>query len=543
MPVAAERSDAVAVLYALVAASFTVSGAIASARRPASRIGELMTWFAIVWAVSYLTGFSTSPLIYTVGGILVNVRYAVYAAILVAFPSGRLALPLDRAIVGSILFAGLPLEIVRLLFLEPAAGPGNALLAWPSDATADAISAVQRVIFVAAVAVMLVVLVRRWLGATAAGRRTLTPAVAGTPLFVLAAIIAVGGTIPDSLLRPLLVAFMAAPVALLASMLQARLARSAVADLIVALRGDPGPAAIRDAFARSLRDPTLTVAYWLPEYGTYADADGAPVDVTPQSGRAITPVDRNDTRIAALVHDASLCDEPQLLDAVAAAAAISLENARLHVELRARLEELRGSRARIVEAVDAERRRIERDLHDGAQQRMVAVAMQLQMVRKRIRSDPEAAEQLAAEASDQLAASLKELRELARGIHPAVLQQGLGPALDALASRSPVPAAVAVEAAGRLPERVEFAAYFVASEALANVAKYSRATAVTLRVRRTGDVATIEIADNGVGGADDSRGTGLRGLADRVEALDGRLRVVSPAGEGTVVYAELPCAS
>ena len=223
-----------------------------------------------------------------------------------------------------------------------------------------------------------------------------------------------------------------------------------------------------------------------------------------------------------------------------AAAAIALENARLSVELRARLEELRGSRARIVEAGDAERRRLERNLHDGAQQRMVAVALQLRLLENRVRDDPAAAE-MASAAGEELKRSLNELRELARGLHPAVLEHGLGAALDALATRSEVPTIVRCDVPGRLPEPVELAAYFVVAEALTNVAKYAQASEASVRAWRDGELAVVEVSDDGVGGADDSRGSGLRGLADRVEALDGRLRVVSPAGAGTVVTAELPC--
>ena len=212
------------------------------------------------------------------------------------------------------------------------------------------------------------------------------------------------------------------------------------------------------------------------------------------------------------------------------------------MELRARLDELKGSRARIVEAGDAERRRLERNLHDGAQQRLVGVALHLRMLQSRIRDDPATAEQLAAMLSDELAESLDELRELARGLHPAVLEHGLQAALDALAARSRVPTTITYEASGRLPEPIELAAYFVACETLTNVAKYSGAGAATIAVRREGATVRITIADDGIGGADDTRGSGLRGLADRVEALDGRLRVDSPAGAGTVVTAELPCA-
>jgi signal transduction histidine kinase len=228
------------------------------------------------------------------------------------------------------------------------------------------------------------------------------------------------------------------------------------------------------------------------------------------------------------------------LEAVVAAAAIAIANERLQAESAQRVLELRASRERLVTAGDAERRRLERNLHDGAQQRLVAIALQLRILQGRIRRDPEAAEELAAAAGDELALSLAELRELARGIHPAVLEHGLAAALESLASRSPVPTTVAC--ALKLPEPLELAAYFVASEALANVAKYSRATSASVRVWRAGDTARIEIADDGVGGADASSGSGLRGLADRVEALDGRLSVVSPPGAGTIVAAELPCA-
>jgi signal transduction histidine kinase len=334
-----------------------------------------------------------------------------------------------------------------------------------------------------------------------------------------------------------------APLAFLFVLLRARLARTAVGDLLVRLRGNPPPAELRDALARALGDPSLALAYWLPQFESWADPEGRPVQLPDgDPKRAVTLVDRDGTAVAALVHDASLRDEPDLLDAVAAAAAIALENTRLNVELRARLEDLKGSRTRIVEAGDAERRRLERNLHDGAQQRLVAVALQLRLLQRRMRDDP-AAEAMVSTVSDELAQSLDELRELARGLHPAVLEHGLAAALNALATRSPVPTTVAYEANCRLPEPVELAAYFVASEALTNVAKYAGASTATVRVWRNDGQAAIEIADDGVGGADGSRGSGLRGLADRVEALEGSLRVYSPAGGGTVVTAEMPCGS
>jgi signal transduction histidine kinase len=206
-----------------------------------------------------------------------------------------------------------------------------------------------------------------------------------------------------------------------------------------------------------------------------------------------------------------------------------------------RWEELAASRMRLLEAGDETRRRLESGLHEGAHQHVVALALKLRVALGRADPASEEAEVLRDALADAMEASA-ELSELARGLHPAVLEHGLGPALDALATRSKIPTTVRCDVPSRLPEPVELAAYFVACEALTNVAKYADASTATVRAWSGGGRATIEISDDGVGGADDRRGSGLRGLADRVEALDGRLRVLSPAGGGTVVTAELPCA-
>jgi PAS domain S-box-containing protein len=203
--------------------------------------------------------------------------------------------------------------------------------------------------------------------------------------------------------------------------------------------------------------------------------------------------------------------------------------------------ELRSSRARIVEAGDSERRRLERNLHDGAQQRLVSLSLALRLAQARLKDDPAEVQRLLAGASEELAHALEELRELARGIHPAVLsERGLAAALEALAGRAPVPVDVSVSG-DRLPAPIEAAAYYVISESLANVAKYAEASAVEISVTRQNGRAIVEVKDDGVGGADSGRGSGLRGLADRVEALDGVLRVESPPGAGTRVRAEIPC--
>lgn len=308
--------------------------------------------------------------------------------------------------------------------------------------------------------------------------------------------------------------------------------RRGLAELLRELRGMRGEA-LQAALGKALGDPELVVVQVGP--------DGTPP--APDDRRSVAPVERDGRQFAALVYDAALDEDPELVQAVAAAAAIALENELLQAESQDRLAQLQASRERIVAAGDAERRRLERNLHDGAQQRLVAIALQLRLIQADIRRDPSAAEALVTTASDQLAQSLGELRELARGIHPAVLEHGIESALESLAIRSTVPTAVTCDVTERLPQQVELGMYFVACEALANVAKYAQATAAAVSVARTDRGVAIEIADDGVGGADAKRGSGLRGLADRVEALGGHLLVTSPAGAGTVVTADLPCES
>jgi signal transduction histidine kinase len=329
-----------------------------------------------------------------------------------------------------------------------------------------------------------------------------------------------------------------APVAFLAGLLQARLARTAVAELVVELRRDP--ADLRTPLARTLRDPSLQLVYWLPRFGVWADQEGQ-VTPLPDDPARVTVIDDDGAPMAALVHDPALREEAALLDAVTAAAAIALRTGRLQAQLRANVEELRGSRARMLEAGQQERRRLERDLHDGAQQRLVALSLNLGVLQHRLDADAEAKALLAA-ARSEIAVSLAELRDLAQGLHPAVVSNhGLAVAVESLAARAPVPVRLAVDLDGRVAEQVEVAAYYVVCESLANIGKHARATSASVTVSRRNGEVVVEVTDDGIGGADTERGTGLRGLADRVEALGGRLRVWTPHGGGTRVLAELPC--
>ena len=457
-----------------------------------------------------------------------------FVALLVSLlTAGRLESTVDKLLVFAFVLPLLILNFVWLLFAEEV--EPNLLLAFPDEQIADAIDTAQRSILLGACLATVLVLGLRWRAATRPRRRALLPTIAGSFVLLIYSALLINDLVSGERSEPLLwiasCSLVTVPLAFLAGLLRSRLARSGLADLFRDLRNLDHDA-LQATLARALGDPGLRLAY--------AGADGTLP--APDREHSVAPLERDGRQFAALVYDPSLDDDPELVEAVSAAAAIALENEQLHAESQARLAELMASRERIVAAGDAERRRLERNLHDGAQQRLVALAMQLRLIQADIRSDPAAAEARVTTASGELAESLGELRELARGIHPAVLEFGLCTALEALAGRSPVPTAVSWDVTDRLPQKIELAAYFVACESLANVAKYAQATAASVHLSRTDRSVVVEIADDGVGGADAAAGSGLRGLADRVEALGGHLLVTSPAGAGTVVTAELPYA-
>ena len=538
---------AVAVVNRSVGGSFIACGLIAWQYRPDSRTGALMALTGFMFLSEALLSEVDSHVFYTIGQWSGNWWTPPFAALVLGFPSGRLGARLDRAIVGGFVVTSVVLQFVWLLFFPFPGGQENAFLISADPGLANTIDRFESFCSGTLGLVLAIVGITRWLGAAPPLRRLLLPALAGS-LTALVLIIQVyyaliTGEFIRSSQEVTSVLLVSVPLAFLFGMLSQQLARAGMGDLVVALQQAPDSRRLGEVLAKALGDPSLVLAYWLPRFDAYVDADGTPVPLPePGSGRAATFVDNDGRHIAALVHDAALSHQPELLEVVCAAANVAIERERLQAELGARVVELRASRERIVSAGDAERRRLERNLHDGAQQRLVAIALQLRLLQGRIHDDP-SAEQLVTTASDELALSMAELRELARGLHPAVLEHGLATALEGRAARSTVHTTVSYEPPGRLPEAVELAAYFVASEALANVGKYAQATSVTMRVWQAGPLASIEVADDGIGGADDTAGSGLRGLADRVEALDGRLRVVSPPGAGTTVTAELPCGS
>jgi signal transduction histidine kinase len=532
----------VAAIGLLVGWSFIGTGLFAWWRRPDNRTGALMVAVGFAW---FATGVSASnqDLVFTAGIALDALLFALAGHLVLAFPSGHLQTKTERGVVGAGYLVVTVLQVPALLFEEEGGEePRNLLMIEPDRRLSDALDAVQAAAAVAVIVATLTILVRRWQTATPPQRRALAPVMwTGAAAFAVFAVVLgfdAAGNPQDGLELFAFVLLAAVPFGFLAGLLRSRLVQAtAVSELVARLGHAPEPEALRSALADALGDPSLALAYWLPEPGRFVDASGRPVVL--QAG-AWTEVELHGRRIAAIAHDPSLADEPQLVRTAGAAAALALENQRLSAELRANIEELRASRARVIEAGDAERRRLERDLHDGAQSRLVALAVKLRLARMKASDEGEVAAILD-ESSAELQASLNELRDLARGIHPAVLtDRGLGAALEMLASRAPLPVQIAAEPPGELPPTVTTAIYFVVSEALTNVAKYARGSSATVAVRRTADTVVVEVCDDGVGGANLAGGSGLTGLSDRVAALDGRLELHSRPGEGTRVRAQIP---
>jgi signal transduction histidine kinase len=318
-----------------------------------------------------------------------------------------------------------------------------------------------------------------------------------------------------------------------------RMMRSLARSLLITSLSAHAP--VREALAESLGDRTLSIAYWLPDREAFVDESGRAVALPgPGSERTWTAVDYEGRRVAAIIHAAHLEASPELVQAAAAAASLALDNERLKADLRARVEELRASRVRIVEASNAARRKVERDLHDGAQQQLVALALELKVLRNRVGENDEALK-LIDGIEQKLGAALDELRALGRGIHPGILtDRGLAAALEALVTRAPLPIVREIDLPERPPSSVEAVGYYVVTEALTNVLKYAKANEATVCARYDGEDVVVELQDDGVGGADEREGSGLQGLRDRVAALDGELTVISPPGEGTLIRARIP---
>jgi signal transduction histidine kinase/DNA-binding NarL/FixJ family response regulator len=567
---------------ALVGWSTALAGLIAWTRRPDRLAGPLLVAAALAWfvgAVSWAddTGTPYSLAIYVRhaipalpindGGAFQGYYVLLMVALVLAYPAGRLASPAARVLVAGLGAVLLASTVARVLVVggpfgiacdlpDPTCVSGPALYNDISGQTTDLYNTLDlafRCALLAGAVLATAIVLSRWWRARGPGRRVLLPALGmGLGLSVAVGLAVLrrqpgfDTAVPDALRAASVVALAALPQAFTFDLLRGRLARTGVADLVVQLEQAPAPEGMAAALGRTLGDRSVAVLVWSPETSAYLDAAGRPAELpTHDPTRAVTLLARDGQPVGALVHDAALREDPGLLASVSAAAATAIENDRLQAEVRAQLEEVRASRARIVAAGDEQRARIERDLHDGAQQQLVALAIALRSARRRVdaASEPELARTLS-EASERAESAVSELRELAGGIHPAILvEAGLPAALASLARRATLPVTVEAPLPDRLPAPVEATAYFLVSEALANTAKHAHAREAHVRAERVGDQLHIEVSDDGIGGADLARGTGLRGLSDRVAALNGSLRVESPRGGGTRLTAEIPCAS
>jgi signal transduction histidine kinase len=466
-----------------------------------------------------------------------------------AYPSGRVRDRLERSFLVVAYVVSVAWEVPPALFVDASECPkctphASSLLFTGTTFDIRPIGNGFSVLFALLGAGFLLLIGRRVRLAPRGARRTLLP-LALASVFVTAEFIIqrvawlADWTAPQATLDWLGSAgLLVVPAAIFAGTAVTRRDRGPVGDLVVELtRARPGE--IRAALARAVGDPSLELALWLPDQRTFVDEEGRPASVgTDRPDRAMTLIGPESDPVAAITHDPRLTGQRPLLEAVGSAARLALENARLQAALRAHLSELESSRRRITEAADTERRRLERDLHDGAQQRLLALGLALQLI-----ADDGGDPELLAEAQTELQEALRELRELARGLHPAILtERGLKVAIAALVDRAPLPVVDDVPDC-RYPANVESAVYFLVSEALANVAKHAHATRAAVTIRDGGGTLTVEIHDDGAGGATLRREGGLQGLSDRISAVGGRLQISSPPGSGTTLLAEIPCAS
>jgi signal transduction histidine kinase len=495
--------------------TFIGCGLVASRRRPESRTGLLMAATGFTWFVGNFAQAGVAAVAW-VAARLVYLHRGSLVQLVLTYPSGRpgsrlargavavgyaaaVITPIWRSEAATILLAGLLLAVCAREYVRAVGQPRRARL----------------MALRAAAGLSLV------LAGTAAARLLLPPEdVSGPSLLVYQAALCLlaGG--------------------LLAGLLVAPWQQTAVTDLVVEL-GEARSGTLRGELSRTLGDPSLEIGYWLPDRAVFVDAESRMLSLPGRgSGRSVTMVERDGQPVAVLVHDPAVLEDPGLLEAVTSAAQLAAANARLRAEVQARVAELAASRRRILEAGDEERRRLERRLDEGAERRLGELAVTLRRGR-RSASGQRTRDQIA-HAEEQLVRTLEELRRLAHGLHPRVLSEhGLEGALAALAKDLSLPVEITVTG-NQLPERVAVAAYFVCAEALTNVAKHAAAAHAAVAVTASDGRVKVEIADDGVGGADPAHGSGLRGLADRVETFGGTLQVESTPGHGTRLAAEIP---
>jgi signal transduction histidine kinase len=541
----------------------TVAGVLLWSRRPGRRSGPLLVLAGYLWYVGSLYVISPDATFIPYLGFVFRGYYdPIIAFVVLAFPADRLSRRSERIAVGSLVATMLITSAWRLIATPPGFGNGYA----PSD-PASPLQLVSDIDLTLAVNVWLglivagtmiavaVLALRRLVGSPPASRYVIRPAlVAGAAWAAVAAYSNLASfldvtygleIVPEQSVWNVIQygVRILGPLGILLSVSRLRSRSTSVIEIVGGPGGAPHGMDLQLALRRAFDDPSLVIAY--PIEGGWRESDGTAIDLDElPSSRVASIVASPNSSGVAIVHDELLLDEPAVVRTLQGVVGLAVDNDRLQADLLTQLEEVRASRARIAEAADAERRRVERDLHDGAQQRLVALLVSLRTIRSGLGSsiDPHVASELDAATAEVLAA-IAEVRELAQGLDPAILREaGLAQALKSLADKSPVPVKLEIEIRGRLPARVETTAYFVVSEALANVAKHANATRVEVSVIEGEEALSLTIGDDGVGGAD-SGGHGLRGMADRIAAVDGQMTITSEQGSGTAIHATIPCES
>jgi signal transduction histidine kinase len=530
--------------FVLTGWAYFAAGVLVRRRDTGRMIGALLLLAGALWFAQSLF-LSRNGWVFTLGVALSNRHLAVVVHILLALPHGQLTRAARRLVILTYTVAAALSLLTPITYAQrcpapvcPSPRPTIASPAWVQDLLLGT-DRVGTSLIAVAVGVVLVVRLRRSGGAT---RRALAPVLLAGALLTSAYVVAQLELLPaEPALWLYFVTQALMPLSVLLGAVRARLHRGAVAELVVALdRGAVGDG-LRDALARCLGDPTLRLAFPVGPAAGHIDASGEHLRLEDEPGRAQTPVEQDGRTIAVLDHDRTLLDEPDLLDAAVAASRLALRNAQLTAQVRAQLGELQRSRTRLVVAVDTERRRLERDLHDGVQQHLLAVALELGRLRNQARAngDGSLVAPLARTIAD-LEHAIDELRRFARGLHPQVLtDRGVPAALEALALRAPLPIEVHADL-GRLPHEVESTLYLVATEALANTLRHGDASHLRIDARQMAGRVLMDIADDGRGGARAGHGTGLAGLQDRLSALGGGVTLESPRGQGTRLHVEIP---
>jgi signal transduction histidine kinase len=525
----------------LAGASFALCGAALWWRRPGNGTGRLMVLVGLSWFVGDLQ-LSSRPGLFAVGFCLYYLSSTALGHLVLALPTGRLSHRYERRVI-ALSYLVLLVEVPRYFAEYPPQPQG-----WRApDAPRSVLAPIGSVIFLVLTLLTVALVVRRWRAAGRPVRReyalvwmTIVGIGVVGVVHPVAVLLRASPEVRQYLLLAHALGLVVMPVTIAIGLLRVQLVRLRVADLVVRLERAAEPDQVRAAIAHALDDPDLEVWFPVPDAGAFVRTDGR-AGTPPADSRAVTVVERGGAPLAVVVHDPVLHERGPLVESVVAAAGLALDNARLAAAQRALEADARAAHARVVMCADAERRRIQRDLHDGVQHKLLATGMLVERVRRHV-DHPAPAGQLAV-AAGQLREAIWDLRALAEGIHPPVLaEQGLAAAVEALAEWAPLP--VLVDAPPRRwPEHLERAGYYLVAEALSNV--YKHAGAGQARVLIGGDEVSlvISVVDDGVGGAEFGRGTGLRGLDDRVRALGGRLCVDSPPGSGTRLVAELPCES